>query len=52
MLSAAVLLEAVLLEAALPAAGLDDEVPGVGRIKAIYQRGASWVVQTNNGLIQ
>lgn len=31
---------------------IGDEVPGVGRIKAIYQRGASWVVQTNNGLIQ
>jgi hypothetical protein len=31
---------------------IGDEVPGVGRIKAIYQHGANWVVQTDNGLIQ
>ena len=31
---------------------LGDQVPGIGRIKSIYQRGTSWVVQTDAGLIQ
>ena len=31
---------------------LGDQVPGLGRIKTIYQRGTSWVVQTDNGVIQ
>lgn len=31
---------------------LGDQVPGLGRVKAIFQRGTSWVVQTDNGLIQ
>ncbi len=29
-----------------------DLVPGLGRVKSIYQRGTNWVVQTDNGLIQ
>ena len=29
-----------------------SEVPGVGRIKAIFQRGVAWVVQTDAGVIQ
>ena len=29
-----------------------SEVPGVGRIKAIFQRGTAWVVQTDAGVIQ
>ena len=31
---------------------LGDQVPGIGRIKSIYQRGTTWVVQTDAGLIQ
>ena len=31
---------------------LGDHVPGIGRIKSIYQRGTTWVVQTDAGLIQ
>ena len=31
---------------------LGDQVPGVGRIKSIYQRGTTWLVQTDAGLIQ
>lgn len=31
---------------------LGDQVPGLGRIKTISQRGTSWVVQTDGGLIQ
>jgi len=31
---------------------LGDQVPGMGRIKSIYQRGTTWVVQTDAGLIQ
>ena len=31
---------------------LGDQVPGIGRIKSIYQRGTLWVVQTDAGLIQ
>ena len=31
---------------------LGDQVPGLGRVKAIFQRGTSWVVQTDSGLIQ
>ncbi len=31
---------------------LGDQMPGIGRIKSIYQRGTSWVVQTDAGLIQ
>ena len=31
---------------------LGDQVPGLGRIKAIYQRGTRWLVQTEGGLIQ
>ena len=38
------------------AAGLQvsvgDEVPGVGRITSIRQRGSTWVVQTDHGAIQ
>jgi hypothetical protein len=29
-----------------------DEVPGVGRIKAIFQKGTNWVVETDHGLIE
>ena len=29
-----------------------DQVPGLGRIKSISQRGTSWVVQTEGGAIQ
>ena len=29
-----------------------DQVPGVGKIKSISQRGATWIVQTENGPIQ
>ena len=29
-----------------------SDVPGVGRIKAIFQRGTVWVVQTDAGVIQ
>jgi hypothetical protein len=29
-----------------------DQVPGVGRITSIAQRGTAWVVQTNHGAIQ
>lgn len=32
--------------------GLGDQVPGLGRIKTISQRGTSWVVLTDGGLIQ
>ena len=32
--------------------GIGDQVPGVGRIKSIFQRGTVWVVQTENGVIQ
>ena len=32
--------------------GVGDPVPGLGRVKSIYQRGTTWVVQTENGLIQ
>ena len=39
-------------EAAVLYLGLGDQVPGLGRIKAISQRGTSWVVQTDGGLIQ
>lgn len=50
----------VVLNALNPAAGeapvlykaLGDQVPGLGRIKAIYQRGTRWLVQTDGGLIQ
>ncbi len=31
---------------------LGDHVPGIGRIKSIYQRGTTWLVQTDAGLIQ
>ena len=31
---------------------LGDQVPGIGRIKSIYQRGTTWLVQTDAGLIQ
>jgi hypothetical protein len=31
---------------------LGDQVPGLGRIKTISQRGTSWVVLTDGGLIQ
>jgi hypothetical protein len=31
---------------------IGDDVPGVGRIKSIYQRGSAWVIQTDHGLIQ
>lgn len=31
---------------------IGSEVPGVGRIKAIFQRGTAWVVQTDAGAIQ
>ena len=31
---------------------LGDQVPGVGRIKSIYQRGTTWLVQTDAGVIQ
>ena len=31
---------------------LGDQVPGIGRIKLIYQRGTTWLVQTDAGLIQ
>jgi len=39
-------------EAAVLYLALGDQVPGLGRIKAISQRGTSWVVQTDGGLIQ
>ena len=29
-----------------------DEVPGVGHIKAIFQKGTNWVVETDHGLIE
>jgi hypothetical protein len=29
-----------------------DQVPGVGKVKSISQRGATWIVQTENGPIQ
>jgi hypothetical protein len=29
-----------------------DQVPGVGKIKSISQRGTTWIVQTENGPIQ
>jgi hypothetical protein len=29
-----------------------DEVPGVGRVKKILQRGTNWVVETDHGVIQ
>jgi hypothetical protein len=29
-----------------------DDIPGIGRIQSIYQRGTGWVVQTDHGLIQ
>lgn len=31
---------------------IGDEVPGVGRVKAIVQNGTSWEVQTDHGTIQ
>ena len=31
---------------------LGDQVPGIGRIKSIYQRGTTWLVQTDAGVIQ
>jgi len=31
---------------------LGDQVPGIGRIQSIYQRGTTWVVKTDAGLIQ
>ncbi len=31
---------------------LGDHVPRIGRIKSIYQRGTTWLVQTDAGLIQ
>lgn len=31
---------------------LGSQVPGLGHIKSIYQRGTTWVVQTDAGLIQ
>jgi len=31
---------------------IGSEVPGVGRIKSIFQRGTAWVVQTDAGVIQ
>lgn len=31
---------------------LGDQVPGIGHIKSIYQRGTTWLVQTDAGLIQ
>ncbi len=39
-------------EAAVLYLGLGDQVPGLGRIKTISQRGTSWVVLTDGGLIQ
>lgn len=32
--------------------GVGDAVPGLGRVKRVYQRGTSWVVETDNGSIQ
>ena len=32
--------------------GVGDPVPGVGRIKRVYQRGTTWIVETENGSIQ
>jgi hypothetical protein len=29
-----------------------DKVPGVGRVKAIFQRGTQWVVETDHGMIR
>lgn len=31
---------------------LGDQVPGLGRLKAVQQRGTAWVAQTDAGLIQ
>jgi hypothetical protein len=31
---------------------LGDQVPGIGHIKSIYQRGTTWLVQTDAGVIQ
>lgn len=31
---------------------IGDDVPGVGRIKSIFQRGSTWVIQTDHGAIQ
>ena len=32
--------------------GVGDPVPGLGRIKRVYQRGTSWIVDTEGGSIQ
>ena len=32
--------------------GVGDPVPGLGRVKKVYQRGTTWIVETENGLIQ
>lgn len=32
--------------------GVGDPVPGVGRIKRVYQRGTTWIVETDSGSIQ
>ena len=32
--------------------GVGDAVPGVGKIRRVYQRGTIWVVETENGSIQ
>ena len=50
----------VVLNVLNPAAGevpvlylaLGEPVPGLGRVKSIYQRGTSWLVQTDAGVIQ
>lgn len=39
-------------EASVLYLSLGDQVPGLGRIKTISQRGTSWVVLTDGGLIQ
>lgn len=31
---------------------IGDDVPGVGRIRSIFQRGSTWVIQTDHGVIQ
>ena len=32
--------------------GVGDAVPGVGKVRRVYQRGTTWVVETDNGSIQ
>jgi hypothetical protein len=31
--------------------GVGDEVPGIGHVKAVFQKGTRWVVQTDHGVI-